>query len=309
MVTIESVPESSGEVHSYLLSRSSLKDYLSFVAEYAADNANDNRRQLMTEWKAAAARMDKLRESEPNRADKQQWSPLPASMRALASKVEADPIFSRAYSDSEYQFGIVDLSNVVVSQRLVCLDHVRRLQTQLCAKPKLDELFRYCLPFDRTPPECKSGRIGDEEFVFHSLSSDLRFQEAVLLRPDQIAGYRPTGPIAGVVALVVGFGSNCLHVLSIDGRLVLNNGHHRACALWQMGLRNVPCVVQPITHPDEIEVHAPRAVRRDPTFYLTDPRPPLLEDYFDPVLSRRLAVALTSKQVRVSYSVEEKDMP
>jgi hypothetical protein len=130
-----------------------------------------------------------------------------------------------------------------------------------------------------------------------------------MLRPDQLVGYQATGPVAGVIALVVGFGSNYLNVLEIGGRMILNNGHHRACALWEMGIRRVPCVLQTITHPDEIEVHAPRAVRRSPAFYLTEPRPPLLRDYFDPVLSRRVPLGLTTKQVRLKYSVEEKDMP
>ena len=134
-------------------------------------------------------------------------------------------------------------------------------------------------------------------------------QCAVMLRPDQLVGYQANGPIAGVIALVVGFGSNYMNVLNVDGRFILNNGHHRACALWEQGLRKVPCVVQTIVHPDEVEVHAPRAVRRNPAFYLTDPRPPLLGDYFDPTLSRRVHVALTTKQVRVGYTVEEMDMP
>ena len=76
-----------------------------------------------------------------------------------------------------------------------------------------------------------------------------------------------------------------------------------------MGLRQVPCIVQTIEHPDEIDVHAPRAVRRNPELYLTEARPPLLGDYFDPVLARKVQLALTSKQVRLDYSVEEKDMP
>ena len=42
---------------------------------------------------------------------------------------------------------------------------------------------------------------------------------------------------------------------------------------------------------------------------LTDPRPPVLKDYFDPALTRTVRLALTSKMVRVSYAVEEKDMP
>jgi len=307
--SIEASVPYDGEEHSFLLARASLEDYLSFVSDYATDGAGDDRRRLMREWKAAATQMESLREEEAERADHNSPEPLPPKMRAWASRVESDPIFHRAFSDSEYTFGMVDLDGVVVSQKLVCLDHLKRLQSKLGPQPDAEELFRFCLPWDRTVPEVRASRIGDDEFAFVSASSDLRFQEAILLRPDQIKDYKPVGPVAGIVALVVGFGSNCLHVLQVDGRLILNNGHHRACALWQMGIRNVPCVIQPITHPDEIGLHAPRAVRRNPAFYLTDPRPPLLGDYFDTTLSRRLHVGLTSKQVRVSYSVEEKDMP
>lgn len=299
----------AGEEHAYLIARSSLDDYLSFLADYAADGSGTDRRRNVAEWKAAANRMEELRAAEPDRADGTAIDPLPPALRPLAARVEADPVFRRAFADAEYEIAVIDLDRVVVSQKLVSLEHVLRLQRELGPNPAGEALFRFCLPMDRRPPAVRFSRIDDEEFAFVSPSNDLRFLEAVPLRPDQISGYQAAGPVAGVIALVVGFGSNYLNVLSIDGRLVLNNGNHRACALWQAGVRRVPCVVQTITHPDEIEVHAPRAVQRNPAFYLTDPRPPLLGDYFDPVLSRRVGVALTHKQVRVGYTVEEKDMP
>lgn len=307
-MSTDAPPAPAGEDHSFLLPRASLNDYLSFMAEYAPD-AGEDRGRLADEWKAAAARMDELRQSEPDRADGQAVAPLPAAVRPLVAEVEADPVFRRAFADAPYEIGLVDLDRLVVSQKLVCLDHVRRLQAELGPRPGPEALFRFCLPFDRKVPAVRAGRIGGDEFAFVSPSSDLRFLEAVMLRPDQLAGYQATGPVAGVIALVVGFGSNYLNVLDVDGRLILNNGHHRACALWDLGVRQAPCVVQTVTHPDEIEVHAPRAVRRSPAFYLTDPRPPLLGDYFDPTLSRRVRLALTTKQVRVGYTVEEKDMP
>lgn len=309
MVSVEHVAPPAGEEHTCLLSRSSLNDYLSFMSDYAADGLGADRRRLVKEWKAAAARMEELRESEPEIADGQKSTTLPASLRALAAKVQADPIFQKAFDDGEYEVAMVDLDRVIVSQKLVCIEHLRRLQERLEKKPTAEQLFRFCLPVDRPPVEHRASRTGDEEFAFTSKSNDLRFLEAVMLRPDQLVGYRATGPVAGVIALVVGYGSNFLNVLSIEGRMILNNGHHRACALWEAGIRKVPCIVQTITHPDEIQVHAPRPVRKDPAFYLTDPRPPLLRDYFDPVLSRRVFIGLTTKQVRVRYSIDERDMP
>lgn len=309
MVTIQTEPAATGEEHSYLLCRSSLNDYLAFMGDYASDGAGDDRRRLVNEWKAASERMDELRGSEPEIADEQKHSPVRASLRSLVAQVETDPIYRRAFSDGDYEIAMIDLDHVVVSQKLVCMEHLRRLQGRLGNKPTAEQLFRFCLPFDRKPVEHRASRIEDDEFAFTSDSNDLRFLEAVMLKPNQLRDYQANGPVAGVIALVVGFGSNYLNALSIEGRMVLNNGHHRACALWEMGIRQVPCVVQTITHPDEIEVHAPRPVRKDPAFYLTGPRPPLLSDYFDQVLSRRVRVNLTTKHVRVRYSIEERDMP
>jgi hypothetical protein len=309
MVSIEQVPSPTGEEHYCLLTRSSLGDYLSFMGDYASDGTGSDRRRLVNEWKAAASRMEELRESEPDIADGRKPTPLPTSLRNLAARVQADPIYQKAFDDGEYEIALVDLDRVIVSQKLVCIEHLRRLQERLGEKPTAEQLFRFCLPVDRPPVEHRASRTGDDEFAFTSKSNDLRFLEAVMLRPDQLVGYQANGPVAGVIALVVGYGSNFLNVLSIEGRLLLNNGHHRACALWESGIRNVPCIVQTIEHPDEIQVHAPRPVRKDPAFYLTDPRPPLLRDYFDPVLSRRVHVGLTTKQVRVRYSIDERDMP
>lgn len=300
---------SGGEEHAYLMPRSSLESFLEYMTDYAPAGVQWDRGQLAAAWKAAAARMDRLRETEPDRADGQVARPLPASLHAHAARVHADPHFRRAFSDSEWELGIVDLAAVVVSQKIVCLDHVRRVQARLGEGRSAADVFDCCLPTAQAPAPAKASRIGDDEFAFVSASNDLRFLEAVLLRPDQVSGYQASGPVAGIIGLVVGYGVNHLHVLSVGGRLILNNGHHRACALYAAGYRHVPCVVQQITHPDEIDLHAPAAVSRNPAFYLTDPRPPLIGDYFDPALTHRVNLHLTSKHVRVSYSVDQRDMP
>lgn len=308
---MHSPPDSSppGEEHVYLIIRSSLDDYLSFMTSYPVDAADADRKQLTAEWMAADRAMARLREEEPEWADVGVPWPLPDAVRPLVDRVAADSIFRRAFADADWEVAAVDLDRVVVSQKVVSLRHVRQLQAELGPDPSPEAVFRFCLPFDRVPPPHRASRIGDDEFAFVSESNDLRFLDAVLLRPDQITGFQPAGPIAGVVAVVVGFGSNYLHALAVDGRLILNNGHHRACALHALGVRRAPCVVQKIGHPDELDAHAPRAVRRNPRMYVSDPRPPVLKDYFDPTLARSIRLALTTKQVRVGYSVESKDMP
>ena len=298
-----------GEDHVYLLSRSSLDDYLSFMAAYAVDGTGLDRKHLADEWRAAAESMARLRRTEAKWADDAVLRPLPAAMKPFVPRVLADPMFAKAFADAPVEFALVELDRLVASQKLVCTDHLARLKARLGQTQTPEELFRFCLPYDHPPTEFRAGRITDESFAFISDSSDLRFLEAVMLRPDQVSGYQAVGPVAGVIALVVGFGSNYLNVAAVNGRLVLNNGHHRACALRALGVTHAPCAVQRVTHPDELELLVPRAVLRNPDFYLTEPRPPVLKDYFDPHLIRAVRLAMTTKEVRVSYSVEALDTP
>ena len=303
------MPAPAGEDHRYLLARSSLDSYLEFVGDYSLDPGVVNRKEHADAWKAADLQMRKLRQSEPDRADGELTKPLPKALASQAKKVHDDPAFRKAFEDATWEIRMIDLDKVVVSQKLVSEKHIERLRERLKSTTTPASLFRFCLPYDRPATPHRTSRIGENEFAFVSESNDLRFLDAVLLRPDQITGYQSTGPIAGALALIVGFGSNYLSVIEANGRLILNNGHHRACALSLEGRRWVPCVVQTITHPGEFDVHMPRAVRNNADFYLYEPRPPLVADYFDPVLSRRFLLGLTTKQVRLRYSVDEKDMP
>jgi hypothetical protein len=299
----------AGEAHRYLLARSSLGDYLDFVESYSMNTEDANRKIHSTAWKAADLHMRKLREVEHDRADVELRSDLPPNLLPLVGRVEADTHFRRAFEETTWEIAMVDLDGVIASQKLVSAEHVARLQKKLSPMLGDEDLFRFCLPFDRQPPDFRASRIDSDEFAFVSQSNDLRFQEAVLLRPDQIVGFETVGPIAGVLALVVGFGSNYLNVIRANGRFVLNNGNHRACALYQSGYRRVPCVIQTITHPAEFEMHMPKVIQRNGDFYLSDPRPPVIADYFDQQLSREMMLGMTAKEIRLNYQVDEKDVP
>src|SRR5437899_246324 len=90
----------SGEDHVYLMSRSSLDDYLSFMTSYPVGAHEMDRGQLTDEWRGAAALMERLRRSEAKWADDAKLAPLPAAMKPLVAHVLADPIFAKAYADA-----------------------------------------------------------------------------------------------------------------------------------------------------------------------------------------------------------------
>jgi hypothetical protein len=107
--------------------------------------------------------------------------------------------------------------------------------------------------------------------------------------------------------LYVGYGANALNVLSVNGRLILNNGSHRAYALKAAGFTHVPAVVQTLTRPDDLSICL--QVQQKPDLYLTGPRPPMLVDYFDAAVHEIIPVPRKVRQIRTQFGVEQFDAP
>src|SRR5262245_57434418 len=156
----------AGEDHIYLLNRVSLDDYLSFMHAYPVDAQSFDRKQLADEWRAAHKLMKQLRETEGQWAERPAVEPLPKRMKPLVERAQADPIFAKAFSDAPVEFGIVELDRLVVSQKLVCADHLTRLTAKLGRDPSPEDLFRFCLPYDHETPDWRGGRVDDETFAF-----------------------------------------------------------------------------------------------------------------------------------------------
>jgi hypothetical protein len=300
----------------YLVGHTPLDQYLDFMEAETAGEA-PGRAQLADDWRAADDRRRALEEAErrwlatpPLHAEPdRRVLPLPAEMEPLGRALADHPRFRRAFATVPAKVALVELDALVAYQRTIHLDHVRRLSERLGPRPGPRELFEFCLPTE--PPEAPPVRVrraGDDEFLFTCESTDLRFLEAVSLRPEQINHHAAPGAVAGVIGLVVGFGSNFLNVISAEGRLVLNNGNHRAHALRTLGITHAPCVVQAVTRRDELKVVGGSRLRRDPDKYLQGVRPPMLKDFSDPQLTRRVSLLKKTRHVRVTFQVDEESV-
>jgi len=89
--------------------------------------------------------------------------------------------------------------------------------------------------------------------------------------PDQLSGFVSSGRPFAYIVLGIGYASNYLNALQVDGRLILNNGSHRAYALRDIGLTHVPCLVQRISRRDEMDLVASGDVQNNPDRYLKAP--------------------------------------
>ena len=206
-------------------------------------------------------------------------------MAEVAAELEASPLFARTFDRMPTAIEMVELDKIVVSQRQVTKTFVDALAARLSPPPDPEALFRFCQPLERRDPPMTVRRLVDRTATFsRPNSNDLRFHQAVLLRPEQIVGFESFGPIGAVVGLVVGFGSNFLSRRSAPtAGCVLHNGYHRAYALRAAGITHAPA-----RDPDgDAPGRAERCRRRqtvvdEPAFYFAAKRPPLLKDFFDP---------------------------
>ena len=300
---------SLGDESLYLLPRAALPDYMRFMTSSALNTEPLGPAQLENEWHAAQDAMNHLFVKEAGWADRPIVQPLPPALRELGDRVLADPLFKEAYGSVNISLGMVELDRVIVSQRVVSRTYLNILDNELGADPSPERIFHFCLPLEHPQPDCQVARISDGEYTFTSKSHDLRFLGPRLLSPAQRTGIRAIGPIASVLGLVVGFSANCLNLLAIQGRLVLKNGTHRACALRARGMTHAPVLIQQLSNKDEMDAIAQDAVCNNPDFFLKSTRPPVLKDYFDRILTKEFTLPMTRRQVRVTFSVEQVDMP
>ena len=292
----------------FLIGRPPLEEFLGFVATLSPEGEAVDLGGLTAQWRLANDHVKKLELEEAGHADNPPVDELPSSLNQLARGIFADPVFQRSFQLVPTSVGLVELDRLVVFQKHINLNFIEDLKRALGAEPSDAELLSFCLPTRPSLPPVRRLRVAQNAWTFVSASTDLRFLEPVLFEPTQITGYRPSGRVA-VVGLVVGYGSNYLNALKVGGRLILNNGSHRAYALRDIGIRKAPCVIQDVTRREELPVVASSEVVAHPERYTEAPRPPMLKDYFDERLRQIMQVPRRKRQVRTAFSAEQTDLP
>src|SRR3989449_9282203 len=286
----------------YLIGRPTLKGCLGCVRKHAVNPPGEG--VLIEEWQAANECVRILEKEEAGVADGPPMTRMGSEYEPLLIEFLKDPLVRHGFNTVPTDVRIVELDRLVVYQKHIDVTHAGRLEARLGPAPSEEQVFRTCLPYDHPQPPVKWSRVHENRFVFMSPSNDLRFLGTMELPSAQIANYPPPGDLVGVVGLAVGFGSNFLNAIYTENRLILNNGSHRAYALRDLGVTRVPCIVQHISSRDELSVLACTAVTDAPNFFLQDPRPMMLKDYFDPRLRKVMSVHRRLRQVTVKFDVD-----
>lgn len=287
----------------WLLGQPHLEDYLSFVKRKAIGGEAIAPSLLADEWRAANDLYFDLQRDEAGAADNADCLPLDPALAPLADSLRADAYYRASFDTLPTTIAMVELDKLIVSQTHIANLFSEERARALGPAPDPASLFRFCLPLDRANPPVRIQRLASDRYLFSSPSTDLRAHDPLLLGRDQFAGIGSYGPIAGVVGLIVGFGSNFMTAIRSDNRLVLHNGYHRAYTLRALGITHAPCIVETVTRTDELRLSASDTVSGDPTLYFRAARPPMLKDFFNPALVKRLQVRPLETMVEIEFKL------
>ena len=236
----------------FLLGRPPIEEYLGFLVQASSSNDIDLTGPA-ARWRTAAQVLDDLGRSEAGAADGQAVSPLPAELQEKAARYLSDPAVTASYLACPPELGILSLDELVVFQRQINMRYAAELQALIGDWKETDEqLFDFCLAVNQPQPAINGMQVSANTFVFSSVSTDARFLGVRLLDASRVTAPAPSGRAHTAVVLFVGYSVNALSVANVNGRLILNNGSHRAYALRSAGITRVPALVQAITREDQL---------------------------------------------------------
>jgi hypothetical protein len=303
------VQQEAADEHVFLVGRPPIQEYLGYVESRTVEGQTMDRAALMKLWRNANDHIGDLETAEAGVADGATAEPLTGSLAERASALLADPSIATAYATVPTEIAMVELDSLVVFQKQINLAHVHELSELLPDDASTEDIFDFALPTDgRYDPPIQVGQIAQNCWSFVSPSTDLRVLDFRMVDPRAVAGLSVGGRPTAIVAAIVGYGANLLSAISVEGRLLVGNGSHRAYTLRAAGHTRVPCLIQNLSRRDELELVAPE-IQQNADLYLKAPRPPLLKDYFDEQLHIGVHVRRSRRQLNVAITPQMSETP
>ena len=164
----------------YLAGHAGLAEFLGFIANQACAGEFDDPRKWTQDWNAASQHLVVLAYTESGYADAAKVIDLPDELAPLGEQVLASPDFQRAFPVVPTRLGVVELDRLIVCQKYVSLEHVRRIQAALPAALTPEDIFHLCLPVAQTCPPVRQFRHGPHSWVFVTPAHGVRLTESLV---------------------------------------------------------------------------------------------------------------------------------
>ncbi len=294
--------------HLFLAGRPPMLEYLAVMAAQNAGAAIPPA-DIAEQWRIANDLVQTLQQQEAGAADKHIATQLSPAQQAHADALVASAVFQRTHALVPAVIARIELDRLVITQKHINLAYVNALKTELADAPNEARITELCLPLAARVTDVHASRVAADAVVFSSRSADLRVLDQQLFSADVLQGFQPNGHCTDLFGVTVGTGINCLSAVHINGRMVLTNGSHRAYALRDLGVTHAPCVIHNIRKQDELALVGTPELLDQLDALVSEPRPAMLRDYFNPALVTRLPVLRKQRQIKLTYSLEVIDVP
>lgn len=298
--------EASATEERHLMGPRHLQELLDQVSALDGIGSVADRAALTDVWRASQQVYGQLALSEAGAADSPDIRALPRTMARHIERLVELPGVQSTFDTVPVAFGLVELDKLVISQYSMTQAVVDRIRVAnpLPLGPK--RLAELCLPLNPPPARFRLAGRSAREFTFVADAHDMRFLDAQVLQPTDVLQAPVMGHAQAVVALSVGFSANLLNAVRYNGRIALNNGHHRALALRGMGFTHAPCLIQPCASMVDLEQAATREICQHADLYFDAPRPPLLRDFDNPLLTHTVRSPRMQRVVTLRVDVQRR---
>jgi hypothetical protein len=280
-----------------------LKNFLEMVSV----DSEPRKQEIKAAWQGAVSKFEEFRRSEAGKPDSIASQVLQGAQAQRAQELRVDPAFANTFANYPLSFEEVEIDKLVACQRSVHVEYVEHLKARFESGNR--DLFNFCLSPAQDVPAISIGRTAPNAFTVSSDNPVLRFLGATEepYRAGMLQTETPGGQAVRVIALTLGFGFATANAYRVGSRMILNNGFHRMYTLRSLGITHAPVVVQQVTHP---EVELPPAVGELPREYVVqNPRPGMMQDFFDDELTCVVTQRGFIKAVQVFWQANESMIP
>ena len=295
-------------------------EYLSYIQLYAAHNEKrildivknkciaeeaENLDEILKSWQLAKESLKQIEEQDSGAADNCEISDLTSP---LIEQIKKNPSIRNTFSKYNIDFKMVELDNMIAVQRQVLLNHAEKIAQNIPENPTEDDLIRFCLIPGKEVPISKPERNNAKSWTFSSPNKDFRFLGGFLKKRVTTDDYELTN-VGGVpthaLVLFVGYGIDCMNAFSINNRIILTNGFHRAYALRKKGIKKIPLLLKIITNTDSFKDRV-KGLKKE--YLLNHQRPVLIKDFFNDDLVRIFKRKPTNTVVNISWDSKKENI-
>ena len=242
------------------------------------------RGEIFQSWQDATESLRQIETQESGAADNCEIFDISSG---LIEAVKLNPTIKNTFSGHVLDFGMIEIDKIIAPQRRVLIDYVDQLSKKISKNPSENELIKFCLVPEQQAPQPKPTRRGSNSWYFTSPSKDFRFLGGHIKKEitrEDIESTKVGGFPTNVIMLFVGYGVGCMSAISVNGRIILTNGFHRAYALRKKGIKKIPLLLKKIGNADLEFPSEIQGLKKD--YLLKQPRPIMIKDFFNEDLVR-----------------------